>query len=620
MRYLGNKELILPEINQILEEKNLLGQDLMFFDAFCGTGSVANHFKSSFKKIIINDNLKWCVINAAGRINYSQCQFDHLGFDPFEYFYNNQQTASGFFYNNYSPASSNRMYFTSENAGRIDFIRDTIENWHSQQYITLDEYNYLTHCLIEAISRVSNTAGVYGAFLKKWDPRALKNILLAPIEDTSSKCESLLCYNDKIENIISQVECDVIYIDPPYTQNQYGTQYHLLETLVLNDNPSISPITGSRSTSPMRSDWSKNYKCHILFDKLISETKAKHIVFSYSVDGFMSKQFIESVLLRYGKKETYIFKEVNYKKYSNHKSRSNKDHIEYIFYIEKKDEHDIFYESPLNYIGSKSKYLSNIFKFIPVNSKSFYDIFGGGFNVGINAAADHIIYNDINKFVVDLIASFKEIDTYEYIMYVKRIIKQYNLTPEGKESYISLRDKYNSTPIEKRDPRLLFTLIMYGFQQQIRFNTSHEFNNPCGMRWFNDRILEKLISFSKKIKSKNIDFHSVSFEHLLNNPESDCFFYMDPPYRFTLGSYNDGKRGFKGWDLSIESSLIDFCDYLNQQGCKFMLSYVIEHGEHFNKEINDSILAKGYKIIELPMVRGKKRKEVIILNYVYSNI
>lgn len=615
MRYLGNKELILPAIKEIMEEAKILNKGGVFFDAFCGTGSVANYFKSYFDKIIINDNLTWCVANSAGRINYKKCNFDLLELDPFTYFINDDRIEKGFFYHNYAPTTSSRMYFTPGNAGRIDFMRSTINDWLLNDKISRDEYNYLMHCLIEAISRVSNTAGVYGAFLKKWDPRALKEIKLVPLTNTEDECASLICHNDKIENIIGSVDCDIVYIDPPYTQNQYGTQYHILETLILNDSPSISEITGSRPTGPMRSDWSKDCKAHILFDKVIAETKAKHIIFSYSIDGFMSKKYIESVLLRYGKKESLISKEINYKKYSNHKSSGNKNHIEYLFYIEKKPCADIYFESPLNYIGSKAKYTSDIFKYIPKEIETFYDVFGGGFNVGINSTAEKIVYNDINKYVVDLISSFKEIDTYDYINYVKKIIKKYNLTPEGKAEYHILREHYNSLPQDKKDPRILFSLIMYGFQQQIRFNSSHEYNNPCGMRWFNEKVLEKFISFSRVIKSKNIIFQNVSFEQLIDNPAESCFLYMDPPYRFTLGSYNDGKRGFKGWDLSIESSLIEFCDHLNAKGCKFMLSYVLEHGGNFNNEIYNAILNKGYSLIELPMIPGKKRKEVIIFNY-----
>jgi adenine-specific DNA-methyltransferase len=167
------------------------------------------------------------------------------------------------------------MYFTPKNAGRIDYFRQTIEKWWADKLLTEDEYTYLLACLIESVSDVSNTAGVYGAFLKRWDSRALKDIIFSKVDSVSCKPKKFTKYNDKIENIITDINCDILYMDPPYTQNQYGTQYHLLETLVLNDEPKISPVTGSRSTAPMRSDWSKEYKVNILFDKILALTKTK---------------------------------------------------------------------------------------------------------------------------------------------------------------------------------------------------------------------------------------------------------------------------------------------------------------------------------------------------------
>ena len=92
------------------------------------------------------------------------------------------------------------------------------------------------------------------------------------------KCKSVQTFSEKIEDIIEQVDCDILYLDPPYTQNQYGTQYHLLETLILDDHPTISKITGSRPTAPMRSDWSKEYKVNIAFDRILAKTKARYII------------------------------------------------------------------------------------------------------------------------------------------------------------------------------------------------------------------------------------------------------------------------------------------------------------------------------------------------------
>lgn len=614
MRYLGNKESITPDIYKLLEEKELINRNLTLFDAFCGTGSVSDALKGAFN-IIANDSLTWSVIYTRGRLVAHDSNFENLGFDPFNYFNNTEEIIEGFFFNNYSPGASNRMYFSASNAGRIDFFRNKIENWKIENLINENEYCYLLACLIESISKVSNTAGVYGAFLKHWDSRALKPIIFIKVDSIFSGHSDLSFTNSKIEEIIKDIECDILYLDPPYTQNQYGTQYHLLETLVLDDNPSISPITGSRSTAPMRSDWSKEYKAHILFDKVIANTKAKYILLSYSTDGIMSKDYIEAVLKRYGKSETYQCKKISYKKYRNFKTKSSKEHFEYLFFVEKKELNNINFESPLNYIGSKSKMINQIKELLPKNIDTFLDIFGGGFNVGVNIKANKIIYNDVNFIVKDLVESFSINDSYKYIQYMKKIETKFGLEIANSENYIKARDYYNSLPMSKRDPKLLYTIILYGFQQQIRFNSNHNFNNPVGMRWFNDKVLEKMVSFSRILKENDFEFISCNFTDLLNEITPETFVYMDPPYRLTLGSYNDGKRGFVGWDENSEKELFSFAEALNAKNVKFMMSYVLEHKGEINHELKNWIEKNNFDLIELDDIVGIKRKEVIIRNY-----
>lgn len=617
MRYLGNKESILTEIRDLLESQGLLREGYTFFDAFCGSGSVSDYFKSYYN-IILNDNLTWSVMYAKGRVCAPTCTFDKLGFDPFEYLNANDDVEYGFMYKNYAPTESARMYFTPENAGRIDYFRKQIKDWKKAGLLSEEEYCYLIACLVESVSDVSNTAGVYGAFLKKWDSRATKRITFNKVDFCHDQCKSIRTYNAKIEDIIENIECDILYLDPPYTQNQYGTQYHLLETLVLDDNPSISKVTGSRSTAPMRSDWSKEYKANILFDRILAKTKARYIVLSYNNDGFMSKEYIEAAMKRYGKPETYVCKKISYKKYQNWKSQNESKHFEYLFFVEKKDIRDVVFECPLNYIGSKAKVVPDILKYQPVNYDTFIDAFGGGFNVGINIWAQKVIYNDLNYLVADLIRSFREYDTYEYLLYMRRIIKKFGLEKANGPAYLEARNYYNSLPCEKRDPRLLFTIILYGFQQQIRFNSQHDFNNPVGMRWFNDKILEKMISFSRQIKEGNYEFFSQSYKDLKNQMTSSTFVYFDPPYNLTTGSYNDGKRGFDGWNKALEAELFAFADDLNQEKVHFMLSYVIEHKGAINHELLNWIEKQGYRVIELGDIigiSGSRRKEVLIINY-----
>ncbi len=76
--------------------KQLLWQGY-FFDAFCGSGSVADYLKSYYD-IIINDNLTWSVTYTWGRVCAPNCTFQRLGFDPFAYLNKNKQTMHGFMY------------------------------------------------------------------------------------------------------------------------------------------------------------------------------------------------------------------------------------------------------------------------------------------------------------------------------------------------------------------------------------------------------------------------------------------------------------------------------------------------------------------------------------------
>ena len=609
---------MVEEIDSFIESRVESEESLTLFDAFCGTGAVSDRLKNKFN-LVINDNLKWATVYTAGRLYASSCHFERLGFDPFAFLNQSDEKVQGFIYKNYAPTESSRMYFTPENAARIDYFRKQIEEWHKNKLLSEAEYMLLLASLVESVSRVSNTAGVYGAFLKKWDGRALKPIEF--IKPAYNACDSLniKIYNDKTENIISDVKCDILYLDPPYTQNQYGTQYHLLETLILNDHPSVSKVTGSRPVMPMRSDWSKEYKAHILLDKIIANTTARYIVMSYNNDGLMSKEYIEAVMKRYGKPETYCCKKISYKKYQNWKSQNHKEHFEYLFFVEKKDPADVVYESPLNYIGSKARVIPAIRENLPSDIDDFIDAFGGGFNVGINIRSESVVDNEYTHFVKELIESFWQYDTFSYIVYMKKMIRRFELEPGRKDAYLNVRDYYNSLPEDKRDPRLLLVVILYSFQQQIRFNSNHGFNNPVGMRWFNDNLLEKLISFSRRIRELNVCFSCADYTDTFRYvDDGHTFVYLDPPYMLTNGSYNDGKRGFKGWDVSQEAALFEFLDKLNHEGSRFMLSYVLEHKGKVNQNLVNWTQDNHYHIIELGDIlgiSGSRRKEILVTNY-----
>lgn len=617
MRYIGNKAKLLDEIEKLIKEKGIYEDGLTFCDAFSGTATVGNHFNGKFK-VIGNDVLTLSYEYTAGMLLYEDTGFSKLGLDPFEYFkeYNTDDYCSGFCYNNFSP-NGGCQYFSDNNAKKIDYIRDTIDLWHKEKKISHSEKSYLIACLLEAVSKVANVAGVYSAFLKIWDPRAVKDMAFLPLDNKKTAYKNEVYCMDAQE-LIKRVSGDILYIDPPYTPTQYNSQYHVLETIARNDRPKTHGI-GKHRDNDRLSDWCKRGLAEFAFEKLIKDADFKHIIFSYSDKGIMSPKFIEAVLKRYGKAETYTFKKIDFVKYKstravnreNAEGTKNKKHYEYLFYIQKKDKPR--YISPLNYIGGKFGSLDLILGEMPSVINTFYDLFGGGATVSLNVDADKIVYNDINKFVVDLLRYLSKNHPYETYKKIIRYQKKFGLEKSNKSAYIELRNEYNRT----KEILLLYLLICYGFEHQIRFNSKHEFNNPCGNSGFNDEMYEKLISFYLRCQDINIEFCCKDYEEYEDLINKQDFVYLDPPYLGNNGVYQDGKRGFNGWDDEQEQRLRAFMLRLSKNKKSFMLSNYIEHtsgnknGLSAWKDENRFIMVMSDKITKR---NRQDRREIIIKN------
>jgi adenine-specific DNA-methyltransferase len=618
MRYIGNKTKILNEINMLLEKKGLKNKGLVFCDIFSGTGTVADKY-NGFYKIIGNDLLDLSYHMTAGLLLYNNSGFKKLDFNPFEYF-NNANTdtyTAGFCFNNFSP-NGGCQYFTDSNAKRIDFIRDTIDEWYNKKLITDGEKSYLIMCLMEAVSKVSNVAGVYSAFLKIWDPRASKALELIPIEVKTTKYKNKV-YCSNANDLIRDIKGDILYLDPPYTPTQYNSQYHVLETIVRNDNPETHGI-GKHRNNDRLSDWCIKGKVQIEFERLIKEANFKHIIFSYSDKGIMSVKFIEAVLKRYAVPGTYTFKKINFVKYKSARAvnreiadgTENRAHYEYLFYIEKTN--NPRYISPLNYIGGKFDALDLIKNNSPNYYHKFYDIFGGGATVGINCNNHIIYYNDINCYVVNLLEYLAKTEIYSIYKDIQKYIKKYGLEKGNKEAYNALRNAYN----EEKKPILLYLCICYGFEHQIRFNSNHEFNNPCGNSGFNDEMYEKIISFNLRCNELNITFNCGNYLDCLPLIEKNDFVYLDPPYLSNRGVYQDGKRGFNGWDKKQENQMYEFMNKLSSKGVMFMLSNFTDHDGNQNASLIEWAKNNNYKVIydsKITKRNRQDRREILVINY-----
>jgi adenine-specific DNA-methyltransferase len=218
---------------------------------------------------------------------------------------NNLRGIEGFYYENYSPdGPEGRRFFTSANALRIDAIRKEIRWWDEMGWLTEQERYLLVTALIEAVSRVANVAGTYAAYLKRWDPRAHKPLLLsAPqiIHSAHQHCVNLADAQD----LVPRTECDLLYIDPPYNTRQYAANYHLLETLALMDEPEVRGVSGLRPTNGKQSIYCRAGQAEEALDSLIKSSRAPNILMSYNSEGLIPEGRLIEILSQRGTVEVY---------------------------------------------------------------------------------------------------------------------------------------------------------------------------------------------------------------------------------------------------------------------------------------------------------------------------
>lgn len=254
---------------------------------------------------------------------------------------------------------------------------------------------------------------------------------------------------------------------------------------------------------------------------------------------------------------------------------------------------DRYIKSPLNYVGGKYKILSQILPLFPKKVDYFIEPFCGGLNVMANFNGEINIANDINDYLIEMYEYFKNTPVSELIKKIDEKIKFYNLSLSNAEGYNSLRNDYN----QNKNPLDLFVLTCYSFNHQIRYNNNFKFNTPFGKdrSSYNATIKKNLILFVEKIQSLSISFSNKQFFDIdYSMLTSDSFVYCDPPYLISIGSYNDGKRGFGNWTEKEEKMLLELLDELNSKGTKFALSNVLIH-----KGVKNDILiewAKKYKV------------------------
>lgn len=350
--YLGNKRSLLPFICKGVQiVKDSLGKDkLDMFDVFSGSGIVARSFKKDARIIFANDlELYSRIVNECYLSNYSPALYKKLSLMLEELRAGIDLCWSeGFITELYAPAidespqAGERVFYTRRNAQYIDTARQVIESFPSEY-----QKFFLAPLLSEA-SVHANTSGVFKGFYK--DKNGIgcfggsgKNALLRILGEievqipvfSNFSCESFVTQKDAIDAIKTTPHVDIAYLDPPYNQHPYGSNYFMLNLIAAYQRPEeISKVSGI----PLkwnRSPYNKpQYAKDALFE-IVDNLDSEYILVSYNSEGFVQyEEFVEHMA---GLGELQVF-ETQYNTFRGSRNLRNRNiHVkEYLFLLRKR--------------------------------------------------------------------------------------------------------------------------------------------------------------------------------------------------------------------------------------------------------------------------------------------
>ena len=278
-------------------------------------------------------------------------------------------------------------------------------------------------------------------------------------------------------------------------------------------------------------------------------------------------------------------------------------------------------KSPLNYTGNKFRILPQIQPYFPKEIDTMVDLFCGGATVSINTNCKNRICIDNNDKVIGLLeylseSQFEKIKTKMFSIaqqynlsnsfingfkYYKNLCKDKNnnngLKNYNEIGYYELREDYNSLNNKSTDKAylMLYILMLYSFNNDIRFSSEGRFNLPVGKTDINKSNLEKLkifINRMSEIKCRFIceDFKSKIVERYIDKSD---FVYLDPPYLITTAVYNDSGK----WDDTDEAELIKIIEEMLKNKKYFVLSNLLDKKGKVNTKLKEFIKKNRNKII-----------------------
>lgn len=337
MRYLGNKTRLVPFILDAIDEVGV--EPGTACDPFAGTASVARALKARGWRVHCGDLMASSYALQVARVELDGAPSFPTLMPPPDGEEDGRTSLSyprllgrlealpprhGFVSEHYTPAGERgaehgRMYFTPDNAGRIDAIRDRIGSWRKSGRIGRRRTQLLLATLIEAADRVANTTGVYASFVKSWQPNAGRSLELRPLAAApgADRGPSTAFHGPASRLVERRGGGDLLYLDPPYNERQYPAYYHIPELLARgwDPPPELRGKTGLIPDGDRRSDWCRKGRVEESLRSLLDRADALHILLSYNDEGLLAAEQIEAAFRERGDPDSYRRFDRSYRRY-----------------------------------------------------------------------------------------------------------------------------------------------------------------------------------------------------------------------------------------------------------------------------------------------------------------
>lgn len=348
-RYIGNKTKLLPYIMD--QTRQMIGPTGTVVDLMAGTGSVALEYKKNGYTVIASDVMTYSlhhlrtnlllgrppefeklfedgIINKTSRIGYEDV-LDYLNrLDPIESFFFREFSPGGVPVNGCNP----RKYFTSDNAKKIDAIREKINEWINDGKLNELEESLLKHTLIMAVNEVANISGTYGYFMANFKKNAMNELVLKPVDFFEENSENHTVLQGFAEELSSSITADLCYIDPPYMKRQYAANYHILETLARGDFPDAVGKSGLRDWWDQHSKLCTKTRGLQTFEQILNNMNCPRFIVSYSEDGLFSVEQLCDCFRKFG---NVSVNEIDYNRFKSNNSKLPQKITEYLIIIER---------------------------------------------------------------------------------------------------------------------------------------------------------------------------------------------------------------------------------------------------------------------------------------------